>query len=182
MGNFRPDNMDNNSTKARETRTNIVQYLQKNRGRPQYRPAPPAARAVAKIMRPLSKKHASGISGLRNNWPEIIGQRWAGLSEPIKITASREGKTLIIAAQGPAASLLEADSRQIIQKINQYLGQGAIYKIKIRQMAINKKQKKELSKSLEKPAKNHINKSKNNFEQSPNLKQALDKLKARIEK
>ena len=56
-----------------------------------------------------------------------------GLNYPaqLSIRASKEGKTLIIEAKGPASALIQANSGQLLGKINQFMGANAITKIKV---------------------------------------------------
>ncbi|MBL4852758.1 MAG: DUF721 domain-containing protein [Robiginitomaculum sp.] len=117
------------SLKARAARGNVLGYLEKNRGRPQYRPPPSAAKAVNRVLRPLSRKFGPGIGGLRINWPDIIGVRWAALSKPVAMRGSKGAKTLIIEAKGPAAAMIQAQSAQLLDKINQFLGASSVTKI-----------------------------------------------------
>ena len=112
---------------------NVLRYLERNRGRRQYRHAPSAGWSTGKILKPLTKKFGSGKSDLQAHWPEIVGKKWAALSKPIAIRGSSTGKTLHIEAKGPAAALIAANSGQLLAKINQFLGAGAITKITVKQ-------------------------------------------------
>jgi len=62
---------------SRKDKQSINQWLEGQRGKPQYRPAPTAGMAVAKVVKPLSKKYkgSSSAAMLNKNWPEIVGQR-----------------------------------------------------------------------------------------------------------
>lgn len=115
----------------RETRDAAGKWLEGQRGRPQYRAAPHARNAVAKIMRPLAKKHGAGSTGLASHWDAIVGFRFAKISRPVKFASGREGRTLVIAAPGPAAALIMASSNKIIERANGFLGAGHIRHIKI---------------------------------------------------
>ncbi len=84
-------------------------------------------------MRPLSKKFGPGANALQNQWPNIVGEKWASLSRPVSMRGNKGSKTLLIEAKGPAAALLQANAGQLIDKINQFLGANAITKIKIKQ-------------------------------------------------
>ena len=121
------------SLKARSARGNVMEYLEKNRGRRQYRPPPSAAKAVNRVLRPLSRKFGPGITGLQINWPDIIGVRWAALSKPISLRGTKGSKTLTIEAKGPASAMLQAQSAQLLEKINQYLGAGSVTKTMVKQ-------------------------------------------------
>jgi len=118
---------------TRKDKQVIQHWLENQRGKPQYRPAPTAGIAVAKIVRPLSKKYSGGSSAamLNNNWSEIVGVRWAKISKPVKFTTGREGRTLVISAPGAAATLIMAASGPIIDRLNTHLGVGHIVKLRL---------------------------------------------------
>lgn len=118
---------------SRRVRSNVLSYLERNRGKPQYRHAPSAAVSANKILRPLAKKFGPGKSALQNHWPQIIGEKWAALSRPMTIRGGREGKTLLIEAKGPAAAMMQANTGQLLDQINQFLGQSTITKIMVKQ-------------------------------------------------
>jgi len=139
------DSLKANDLKSRAKRGNTLAYLQKHRGKPQYRHAPSASRATNKILRPLSRKFGPGVSSLRNHWAEVIGERWALLSKPTAIRGTTGAKTLHIEAKGPAAAMLQADSARIRDKVNQFLGAGAINKIVVKQGRIKVNTKKPIS-------------------------------------
>ena len=115
----------------RERETKLAAYLDLKRGRPAIKPAPRAARSVAKVLRPLSKKMGPSAGGLASNWPDIVGMKYARLSRPLRLHGSKDGLTLIISARGPAATLLQADGARIISAVNTYLGQGEVMRIKV---------------------------------------------------
>ena len=121
---------------TRQERARLAAWLSTQRGRPQYRHAPPAARAVQKIVKPLSRKHGAGVSAIAENWPEIAGPRFAKFSRPLKITGGRDGRTLYIQAPGAAAALIMAGSGQILDRLNTFLGYGHIARIKVSQSAM----------------------------------------------
>lgn len=118
---------------SRADRANVLRYLEHNRGKRQYRHAPSAGWSTGKILKPLTKKFGTGRSDLQAHWSEIVGGKWAALSKPIAIRSSTTGRTLVIEAKGPAAALISANTSQLLAKINQFLGAGAITKINVKQ-------------------------------------------------
>lgn len=118
---------------SRKNKQAINQWLEEQRGKPQYRPAPTAGMAVSKIVRPLSKKYSGGSSAamLKKNWHEIVGARWGKISTPIKFTGGRDGRTLVISAPGAAATLIMAASGPIIERLNTHLGAGHVIKLRL---------------------------------------------------
>ena len=118
---------------SRKDKQSINEWLEGQRGKPQYRPAPTAGIAVAKVVKPLSKKYkgSSSAAMLHKNWPEIVGQRWAKISTPVKFTGGRDGRTLVISAPGAAATLIMAASGPIIERLNMHLGTGHVAKLRL---------------------------------------------------
>lgn len=98
------------------------QYLQEHRGRAAIRPAPRAGRAAERILRPLAKKFGVGVDQLTQYWPEIVGQRLAQWSAPKSIQRNGGVSTLVIEARGPAAAVLQAESRRILERVATYSG------------------------------------------------------------
>ncbi len=169
------DLRNQDSLKTRTLRGNTLAYLQKHRGRPQYRHASKAGRAAHKVLRPLSRKFGPGVSSLRSHWPEIIGERWAQLSKPTAVRGKMGAKTLHIEAKGPAAAMLQADSARILDKVNQFLGADAIAKIIVKQGRIQM--------TIETPPPQTLKQQmheKLEVENEDSLQAALDKLGAKL--
>ena len=119
-------------------RVKIERYLEANRARPQARMLPSAGMAVNRVMGPLAgkgKKRTSSALALANVWPEIMGPRWSKISAPVRFRGSKDGRTLIISAPGPAASLILAASGPILERLNAHLGEGAVTAIQVVQAA-----------------------------------------------
>lgn len=114
----------------------LAQYIAGQRARPQIRNAPPASRAMTRIIKPLSKNFGPGSGGLERQWDQIAGPKLSRLSKPGRITGGRDGRVLTVIARGPAAALINADSHNILARINTYLGAGTIARLKIVQGAI----------------------------------------------
>ncbi len=129
---------------SRKDRVQIARWLETQRGRPQFRPAPHASRAASRVMKPLSKKFKTGspVQKLRPHWAKIVGPRFAKLSEPYKFIAGRgpspTGKTLVIEAPSAIAALIIASSGPIIERLNAYLGPGHVTHLKIRHINLRK--------------------------------------------
>lgn len=121
----------------RERDAKLAAFLEMKRGRAAIKPAPRAARSVAKVIRPLSKKFGPSAGRLAANWGEIVGAKYARMSRPLRLQGSKDGSTLIIAARGPAATLLQADGARIISAVNTYLGQGQVVRMKVVQGQIS---------------------------------------------
>ncbi len=64
-------------------------------------------------------------------WPQIVGARTARLCAPLKLTGRGDTATLHIAARGPAAVLIEAESRRIVERVNTYCGVTVAHRLSI---------------------------------------------------
>jgi len=128
------------SDRSRHNTQVLSQWVESQRGRPQFRAAPSAGLSVSKVMRPLARKHGGGSSAiaLEKIWPEIMGPRWSKISSPVRFLGGKNGRTLIISAPGPAASLILAQSGPILQRINAHLGASHVGRIKVVQSRMTK--------------------------------------------
>lgn len=80
---------------------------------------------------------------LLGRWPEVVGEELSRVSEPERIkwprgaaeTARKTGGTLVIRAAPGRGLELQHESPRIIERINRFLGFGAIETVKIIQAA-----------------------------------------------
>ena len=161
----------------------ITRWLETQRGRSQYRPAPPLARPVTKIMRPLTRKHGSGVKILEPVWDKIMGARFAKISEPVKFTGAPDSRTLVIKAPGPASALIMASNTQIIDRLNAFLGPGYVRSIKVISGAVKSGTSRAAKTQISKPQANKLPPETQKQLSSglenitdPDLKAALEKL------
>lgn len=166
---------DHRSLKDRRIAT---QWLETQRGRAQYRTAPPLSRDIGRIVKPFSKKYGGNVSDLSQNWPDIIGRKFARLTKPVKFTGSAKGRRLVISAPGPAAALLTASRTQILDRLNGYFGQDYvkdIYVVQSRMRAAGPHHSSVPKKGL---SSQKLDQLQNGLEtiDNPDLKAALEKL------
>lgn len=95
------------------------------------------AELVGRVLDPVTARRGFATAELIAGWPEIVGPRYADCSRPERIAWPR-GKanndkpgTLVIAVEGPRALLLQHEADQIVERVNGFLGYGAIGRIKI---------------------------------------------------
>ena len=164
---------------SRKDKQALTDWLEQKRGKPQYRPAPMAGVAVGKVLRPLSKKFGGGgasAAALSKHWPEIVGARWAKISQPLKFTGSRDGRTLVITAPGAAATLIMSASGPIIERLNGYLGDGYISRIRVIQTKMTTSKQTSLPKrGLSPREETQLQEGLSNID-NDGLKKALEKL------
>ena len=116
---------------ARHNRSKITEWLKTQRGRPQYRPPPRAARSVNKVLKPLAKKAGGSTANLRPHWPQIVGDKLARVSKPARYASGARGRTLVIEAPSAAATLLKSNRDRILGRIESAIGPHDIAHIKV---------------------------------------------------
>jgi len=95
------------------------------------------------LTRAAFARHGFAQVELAGRWPEIVGEELSGVSEPERIkwprgaaeNARKTGGTLVIRAAPGRALELQHESPRIIERINRFLGFGAIDTLKIVQAA-----------------------------------------------
>ncbi|MGK0266208.1 MAG: hypothetical protein ACI82N_000452 [Maricaulis sp.] len=119
------------STLERQAR----RFLESNRGRRAIRSAPPAGRAAERILKPLARRFGVGVERLIEHWPEIVGARLAEWCLPEAIQNAAGNKVLVIRARGPAAAVLQAESRRILERVRLFAGERAPTRLRVLQGA-----------------------------------------------
>jgi hypothetical protein len=126
----------NNRTSAESARLEAAaaRALDARRGRSAIAPAPHAGRFAAAIVSPLLKGAGASLADLQRAWPEIVGERLAGLTQPDKLQRSEGGATLVVVAHASAAPFVQHQQGLIIERAN--LAGAAIKRLQIRQGAL----------------------------------------------
>lgn len=115
--------------------------LSRRRTRPARRPAPPAGKSLAPLIRQLDAKFGKGPGILQARWREIVGETLARQTEPVKLIKSRTGgQTLELKVAGPAAALIQHQAVEIMARVNLALGQGEVTKLRIIQGLLRPKE------------------------------------------
>ena len=117
------------------TDAEVREILSRRRTRPAPRPAPRAGRALQGLIKELDARFGRGASALEPRWTEIVGERLARVTRPQKLNKGRGGSggTLELRVAGPAALLVQHQSEEILSRVNLFLGQGAVGKLRIAQ-------------------------------------------------
>jgi hypothetical protein len=87
---------------------------------------------------PLFKKHGFAQGEVLSNWPQIVGDQVAAISKPDKIRWPRDsegksGGTLHIKVKAGRGLEVEYLASGIIERVNAFLGYGAISALKVLQ-------------------------------------------------
>lgn len=108
--------------------------LEQQRGKPEYRSAPPMQHALRRALAPLLKEAGPATNSLAARWIEIAGPRLGAMTEPLRVQTGKGGSTLHIRAPSAAAPMLQHAAAHIMEKVS--LATGAKIKaIKIVQTA-----------------------------------------------
>ncbi|MCA1297797.1 DUF721 domain-containing protein [Stappia indica] len=90
-------------------------------------------------------KRGFAAADLVADWPDIVGERYAGRVQPIRLdwprgadTPDAEPKpaTLVVQTDGATALLLTHDMPQVIERINGFFGWAAVGRIRILQRPV----------------------------------------------
>ena len=105
---------------------------------------PPMSARLSMATREVLKRQGFADMHILRHWPEIVGRSLAELSAPEKLTFPRgrapsdgrkrarpEGATLTVRIDGAAALEFQHLEPQIIQRINNYYGYGAVQRLKL---------------------------------------------------
>lgn len=97
------------------------------------RPPPVAGRGLSKLLKELDAKYGQGPGALQARWREIVGVELAKRTEPVKLTRPRGGGpgALEIRVAGASAALIQHQAHEIVSRVNLFLGEGAVNKLRI---------------------------------------------------
>jgi hypothetical protein len=109
--------------------------LAQSRAIPVRRAAPPVNHALMRALGPILKQAGPAPGTLAARWPEIVGERLATVTEPVKVTPGRGGATLTIRAPSAAAPMIQHARDHIIERVN-LTGAAKIKDIRIVQTTV----------------------------------------------
>jgi hypothetical protein len=101
------------------------------------------AELVGKVIDPMTKRRGFATTDLIAAWPQIVGPRYADCSRPEKILWPKgedmEGAPalLVLRVDGPRAIFVQHEAAQIIERVNAFLGYGAIGHLRIIQAPVS---------------------------------------------
>jgi hypothetical protein len=119
--------------RALPTSAEAQAILASKRTRPPYRPPPHAGRALTPFIKALDQRFGRGVDGLKARWREIVGERLAARTEPVKLVKGRGGQAgaLEIRVDGPAAALIQHQAPEVLARVGLFLGQGVVDRLRI---------------------------------------------------
>lgn len=108
----------------------------------------PLSALVGRVLDPVSAKRGFASAELLAAWPEIAGPRYAHTTQPERIAwahgsaAAEDGGTLTVRVEASAALHFQHEVDQILERVNEFLGFGAVRRIKIVQRPIERAARK----------------------------------------
>jgi len=115
------------------TAAEAAAILARKHTRPQRRPPPVAGRGLNRLLKDLDAKFGQGTGALQARWREIVGADIARRTEPVKLTKPRTGgpAALEIRVAGASAALIQHQAPEIVARVNLFLGEAAVNKLRI---------------------------------------------------
>jgi hypothetical protein len=114
------------------------------------KPGRSPTRALAEVLRKTLNdafaKQGFASTELVTRWPDIVGADIAAHCEPEKIRWPRpvgddmpEPGTLVLRVDGPTALEIQHQSRQILERVNQFFGWQAVGDVRLRQAPLSRR-------------------------------------------
>jgi hypothetical protein len=101
------------------------------------REARPIGALIGSVIDPICAKRGFASADLIGAWDEIVGPRYARVTQPEKIawprreSTSARGATLVVRVDAGMAIYLQHETSLILEKVNAFLGFAAISTLKI---------------------------------------------------
>ena len=91
------------------------------------------AATLPKVTKPVLEKHGRAYAALIGEWTGIVGPALAAVSLPERLATSANamGGVLTVRVAGAAATEFQHMAPQILDRINTYLGFGAVARLKL---------------------------------------------------
>lgn len=87
----------------------------------------------------LGRRFGPNLDGLKARWTEIAGEQVARNSEPARLTRDRNGEAaLTVRVDGPSATLIQHQASAILERVNLFLGPGAVTRMRVVQGPIRR--------------------------------------------
>jgi hypothetical protein len=121
---------------VRETDMRETDERQRRRG------AVAISELIGKVIDPVTKRRGFATTDIIAAWREIVGPRFAEWTRPEKIVWPKgeemEGAPalLVLRVDGPRAVLVQHEAGQIVERVNAFLGYGAIGNVRIIQAPV----------------------------------------------
>lgn len=93
---------------------------------------------TSRLARGMAGRNGFAVLSVATRWREIAGEALAAHTQPLSVTKTSTGGTLLLRAESGAALLIQHQSREILSRVNAVLGEGAVTAIRLQQGAIQR--------------------------------------------
>lgn len=118
-----------------------ARILSRRRPRPAPPSTPTAGKALAKTVKGLESRFGQGDDVLKGRWRDIVGDELARRTEPTKLLKAPAGPkspdraaggaTLELRVEGPSAAIIQHRARDILERVNLFLGGQTVTRLRI---------------------------------------------------
>jgi len=88
------------------------------RAAPVRRAPRPFGHALARALAPILKQAGPSPDTLASRWTEIVGQRLASVTSPVRVSKSKTGGVLHLRATSAAAAMVQHAQEHIMERVN----------------------------------------------------------------
>lgn len=92
-------------------------YLSMRRGKDAVRPPPAVVTPVSKVLSPLLRDTGLSLHELESRWEAIVGERLAKLTQPDKLSGTKDNRTLTLRVHAAAAPLVQHQTGLILERL-----------------------------------------------------------------
>ena len=110
------------------TAEEAMRILGEKRTRPPRRSPPNAGRSLRPLLKSLDERFGQGPGALAARWREIVGEREAAVTEPVRLTKSG---VLELRVRTSAATVIQHQAPEIMARVNLFLGAGTVTRLRI---------------------------------------------------
>ena len=121
-------------------------------------------------------------SAIVTRWPEIVGERWAGVSHPESLRfppGEKRGGTLSLVVKGAHAPMMQHITPEIADRVNRFFGYTAVARVAIRQGEVVSRAPRRAPPSLRVPVGPELGAGIKSIV-DPELRAVLESLAARV--
>ena len=140
---------------------------------------------IGAAIEPLCAKRGFATADLIQSWAEVVGPRYAGTTQPDKLiwprregaaaANARRGATLVVRVDAGMAIYLQHEASIIIERVNGFLGFGAVTALRIMQGPVDAPAPQKAAKPIPPAAAREAAAAVSGVE-SDSLRQALERL------
>jgi hypothetical protein len=105
-----------------------LRILAEKRSRPARKAPPNAGRALRPLLKSLDERFGQGPGALVARWREIVGEREAAVTEPVRLT---KAGVLELRVRTSSATVIQHQAPEILARVNLFLGAGTVSKLRI---------------------------------------------------